>query len=64
MDKKYYCETCDVSFSSWKELKKHRMSREHKENARDPMTRTVQLLDRIVARLKESEGKSNGSNKV
>lgn len=64
MSKTYFCETCDVSFSSWRELKEHRRSKEHKENAVDSGSRAIQLLNRIAARLKESEKKSDESNNV
>lgn len=64
MSDQFYCNTCDLVFSSWKELKEHQMSREHKASAMDPMARLEQLLDRMVKRVKENEGKLNGSDKV
>lgn len=61
MSKQFYCYTCDLAFSSWKELKEHQMSREHRDNAMNPITRAEQLLDQIAKKLKENEGNSDGS---
>ena len=60
MSEQFYCHPCGLTFSSWKELKEHRMTREHKDNVMSPMTRAEQILSQIATRLKRNGGKSNG----
>jgi hypothetical protein len=57
----YHCETCNLSFSSWKEMKEHFISAEHREKAKDPLLRSEQLLNQIAKKLCEPE-KEHGSN--
>jgi len=52
MSNNFYCEICNISFSSWKELKEHWMSVEHREKARDVLLRSEQLLDMMKKMLK------------
>ena len=55
MNNELYCETCGVSFVSWKEMKEHLQSVEHKRNANDPLHRSEQLLKQMAKKLFESE---------
>ena len=55
MNNELYCETCNVSFVSWKEMKEHLQSVEHKRNANDPLSRSEQLLNQMAKKLLESE---------
>jgi hypothetical protein len=63
MNNELYCETCGVSFVSWKEMKEHLQSVEHRRNANDPLSRSEQLLKRIAEKLLKPEEK-NGSKQV
>jgi hypothetical protein len=55
MNNELYCETCSVSFSSWKEMKEHFRSAEHREKAKDPLLRSEQLLKQMAEKLLKPE---------
>jgi hypothetical protein len=55
MDRLFYCETCNVSLLSWKNMKEHLQSVEHKRNANDPLSRSEQLLKQMAKKLLKPE---------
>jgi len=55
MDRLFYCETCNVSLLSWKNMKEHLQSVEHRRNANDPLHRSEQLLKQMAKKLLKPE---------
>ena len=58
-DRLFYCNTCEKEFSSWKALKVHYRSEEHKKRA--GIGNPEVLAERFAKRFNEMD---NGSNKV
>lgn len=60
----FYCAMCDVTFSSWKEMKDHFQSEEHKSVS--ATGRADILIDRFVKKFKElcNEHGDNRPNKI
>jgi len=59
MENSFRCGICNISFSSWREKKKHLTSLEHKKKMQDPLSRSEHLLDMIkkVLKLRDEDGK-------
>jgi len=46
MDRKFYCDTCGMSFLSWHEMKKHFQSKKHKD--RFGVGRTELIIEKFA----------------